>query len=654
MTITLGPDLPDLNFGIAFDNDPSDLAPTYVDLSSRVRGFATRWGRNTELEKFEAGTMDVILDNLDRELDPTNASSTFFGKLVPLKPVRLEALNLPGVASVHAVFYGFVESYDPDWDGDFDSTVRVRCVDAFGLLNSPTLRGNHPATVEGTENASISCYYRCGEPSGTFLENSGRTAAGGPVSALAGQDALITDDFCAAVPLNGAEHARINLADNPTGNDTFSAQIWFRLDKNALSVGRNHVLFEKGDGEPRVYVEEQSSGPNSGRIVFQMRNVGSNTIAVSDSDIIVEETWYHVVVTQTGLSTAVIYVNSVDVTTGTVTPLAVTGTMGLMTLGNSRGGFFDERLGGRVDEFAYWEGVALTQAQVTALYQSVASDRFPAQTTAARIIEVLDQIGLASDARDISVTPQTTLAQHDASDGENTLGHLQDVGLSENGQFCVAADGRVTFQARHERIKVTTVLSTFGDGQNALSDAIADWGVGGSNTIAVSADIDSPPGFTEVWKCTDVAGSGDTNTGLDIGDVTSAGPITALTWVYVPSSYSASMPTVNIASQVSPVFATAQDIRDEWQLVTAIDDHQDDTNLSITLRHGSGGRQAGDFFYVAAAPQLGPRPTSFPTATSRHSTTSRACSRRSSSRSPTARRSRQPTRPARSSGARSR
>ena len=51
-------------------------ADILVDVSEDVRSIRTRRGRSRELEKFNAGSIDVLLSNANRKYDPTNARAT--------------------------------------------------------------------------------------------------------------------------------------------------------------------------------------------------------------------------------------------------------------------------------------------------------------------------------------------------------------------------------------------------------------------------------------------------------------------------------------------------------------------------------------------------------------------------------------------------
>ena len=106
-----------------------------VDVSSIVLQVSVRRGRNRILDKFEAGTATVILQDNTGYFDPSNASSPYYGKLVPLRKIRIFA-DYNGVR--YALFYGFIQSYTTHFAiGNEDvSSVTLECVDGFRLLNN--------------------------------------------------------------------------------------------------------------------------------------------------------------------------------------------------------------------------------------------------------------------------------------------------------------------------------------------------------------------------------------------------------------------------------------------------------------------------------------------------------------------------------------
>jgi hypothetical protein len=80
---------PDVMLEWAPTTQPTDASQTWVNITDRLRLWDWGYGRNDELATFEAGTGSVVLDNRDRELDPSYDAGAWFGNIKPLKAFRL-------------------------------------------------------------------------------------------------------------------------------------------------------------------------------------------------------------------------------------------------------------------------------------------------------------------------------------------------------------------------------------------------------------------------------------------------------------------------------------------------------------------------------------------------------------------------------------
>ncbi len=61
-----------------------------IDVTSFVRDFNVKRGRSTTLAKFTAGQANVTLDNRTRIFDPTFATGTYFGQILPRKQIVID------------------------------------------------------------------------------------------------------------------------------------------------------------------------------------------------------------------------------------------------------------------------------------------------------------------------------------------------------------------------------------------------------------------------------------------------------------------------------------------------------------------------------------------------------------------------------------
>lgn len=129
-------------------------APAYlVDISDQVMRCSIRRGRNRILANFEAGTATVTLNDPNSYFNPQNASGPYYGKLLPLRKIRIyaETEYLGDPVEVN-LFSGYITSYDTGfYSGVYTtSTVTLQCVDGFRLLNNvstPQDAGTPPVPV---------------------------------------------------------------------------------------------------------------------------------------------------------------------------------------------------------------------------------------------------------------------------------------------------------------------------------------------------------------------------------------------------------------------------------------------------------------------------------------------------------------------------
>lgn len=119
----------------------ADSAADLVDVSNITLRVQTKRGRNRILNKFEAGSASIVLRDDNGNFSPTNTSSPYYGKLVPLRKVRVWADyqdETTLITTRYFIFSGYITSYDTNFVRGFEdtSTVTLQCVDGFRLLNN--------------------------------------------------------------------------------------------------------------------------------------------------------------------------------------------------------------------------------------------------------------------------------------------------------------------------------------------------------------------------------------------------------------------------------------------------------------------------------------------------------------------------------------
>ena len=119
-------------------------------MTNEVLRASVRRGRNRILNKFEAGTATVEIRDDNGDFNPSNTAGPYYGKLVPLRKIRVFA-DYDGVR--HYLFSGFITSYDTNFVRGVDGVDRVTltCVDAFRLL-----QGANITTVPGATAGQLS------------------------------------------------------------------------------------------------------------------------------------------------------------------------------------------------------------------------------------------------------------------------------------------------------------------------------------------------------------------------------------------------------------------------------------------------------------------------------------------------------------------
>jgi len=138
-----------LGVGILADA-PGDV----VDVSDIAIQVSIRRGRNRILNKFEAGTAVVVLADDNGDFSPANISSPYYGKLLPLRKIRIYAdYDDGGGTDRYYLYSGYITSYISTYGLGVDETSKItlQCVDGFRLLN-----GIGISTVAGAGSPQLS------------------------------------------------------------------------------------------------------------------------------------------------------------------------------------------------------------------------------------------------------------------------------------------------------------------------------------------------------------------------------------------------------------------------------------------------------------------------------------------------------------------
>jgi len=106
-------------------NDASDV----VDVSSSTGRISIRRGYALLQDQFQAGTASLRIFDPNGDWNPQNTASPYFGKLMPLRKVRVTGND-------SFLFAGYTTGYNYTYPKDQEiGFVDIECVDAFRLLN---------------------------------------------------------------------------------------------------------------------------------------------------------------------------------------------------------------------------------------------------------------------------------------------------------------------------------------------------------------------------------------------------------------------------------------------------------------------------------------------------------------------------------------
>ena len=123
----------DPQHGILGTNVLADSASDVVDISDQVLKVSTKGSYNLIQNQFVSNTCSVTVLDPNGDWNPQNTASPYYGKLVPLRKLRISATYL-GVS--YFIFSGYTESYNYTYPKDQEyGYVQINCTDAFRLFN---------------------------------------------------------------------------------------------------------------------------------------------------------------------------------------------------------------------------------------------------------------------------------------------------------------------------------------------------------------------------------------------------------------------------------------------------------------------------------------------------------------------------------------
>lgn len=429
----------------------------YDATSDLISGTVVR-GRQDQLDQYQAGTAEVLLDNDDRKYDPTYASSPLNGYIRPMTRVQLRD-TYGGIT--YPLFAGSADRWTQNRDGPHRGTTSLAATDGFKNLE----RARLPVSVYYLEVLADnpSFWYRLDEPDGSAVvraQSTGPDLAAFGVGAGLGGDSLITRD-----PGGSYEGADTTSGFSATGAFIAAGFTSLTLEavfKSTAAVDSTIVsVSDPGEGQRfELYLS------STGVAVFKWgKTVAGNVQAANTSGVtqVDDGNPHHVVgVFDATTGATYLYVDGALEAGPGLQATVATGSLQELCIGNIAAGFSSpaqhtQGIVGNVDEVALYAGV-LSAGRIAA-HATARSTPWTGDLPGARINRVLDAIDWPTLERDID-TGATTLqsAELDMS----ALEHVQKVSDTEFGNLYVTAGGVVRFEDRAAGVN-QPVLYAFAD-----------------------------------------------------------------------------------------------------------------------------------------------------------------------------------------------
>lgn len=450
---------PTLKVEIAFDSDPLTASPTWTDVTAYVRdspGVRISRGRPTELDTFAAGQCSFTLDNRDARFSPLNSSSTYNGKLLPGKQVRVTG-SYGGTD--YRLFRGFIVGWPQRYaSGKTDAVVPITAYDAFAKLNEMTL--SDPVYDYMDSIGGLRSLWR-GLDFGVWVDVVGGKNARQQYGTVSAASSLGSGMDATGISGTSARLAYPNLANSASSVQSYS--FWLQTTEAGPSSSAFMAILS---GPQDVYAARMIIGIDSAGLVRYINNDGWSFIGLfptAQSATAVNDGQPHhiAIVNNDGISMK-IYVDGQDSTSSTGLAVAGSYVDGDQYIGATPGES-DTDFTGVLQDVAVFNGTALTAAQVKRIYE-MGAGRYR-RTTATAMGEVLDSAGWPSALRALATNTNGEAAASWA-DGDNALSVAQQIAATEQGRFFVSGSGNVTLLARYSHqldSSAITVQATFSD-----------------------------------------------------------------------------------------------------------------------------------------------------------------------------------------------
>lgn len=206
----------------------------YQDVTPKVVSYAISRGKSRQLDRFQAGKLDVRLDNNTRIFDPLYLESPYRGQIIPKRSVRVTSNDIIQVETV-------IDDWDLTYEPSGNSYAIIKSSDAFAQFANQSLTG-------GTATAQFT-----GERVSAILQNAGVQWPLDRIDAETGKQALqadVIDDGTNALnylqTISESEPGALFVSK--VGDVKF-------LDRHAESAGTPVLFADDGSGIPYQQLE---------------------------------------------------------------------------------------------------------------------------------------------------------------------------------------------------------------------------------------------------------------------------------------------------------------------------------------------------------------------------------------------------------------
>jgi hypothetical protein len=520
---------------IAFDDGPYVASPTWTEVTDYVFSADVNRGRSDDYSNV-VGTAYVVLNNNTRLFDPFNTAGTYYGKLLPRRQIKIEAVS---ESTTFPVFRGYIAG----WPAQFDNagktgTVSLQCFDALALL-AQELLPDYVATY--TQTLAPVHYYRLNDPLGQgFIQDIGSRPSN--LSIVFYQQYLKTGSVVPALTSEAVQFVSpyISAQNTATSDNAISVSMWLDNTSGINSPYGGDFKFKQA------------------RIETGFNNVGEFVVGAYSSTTYYFQKYAllaggsgstHIAITFSG-STLKVYLNGQDATVG----------------GSSFANAYDQpervELDGPVIQEVSVYNYVLSAAQITNLYNFGFANLV--ETTAARFSRLLAYTSFPAALTSATTTPVASVAAIGPV-AANLTSELALVNNSEGGVMYVSKSGVLTFQDRnfvYTNTKSNTVQATLATGSIGYEPQVSMEYSGDNLRNAYQVNY-SAGGYVQAINTVSAAAYGKNATTLDT-------QLSTVDQANTLASYEATVGGA-LLSDISPVKAGVAGVTADWTTLLGLE-----------------------------------------------------------------------------------